>query len=341
VQGAKQLAAALGKLGVRIVARAADLTVVLVSDYLDQRLAELNRQNVSERTPWLLVQPAGAFPLVGPLLSPGETACWTCLFDRMIRNREVKGFLDRAPAHPVAVSPLARNTFGQGGIQLAAVEIAKAIATGFRTDLRNHIVSLDLMGSTIARHYVAHRPQCPTCGSKKLRDPRRTPAPIELAAGAKLVMTSGGYRSSSPRATVARNRKHVSPLTGVVTRLERIEADLPMNTNWFAQHNFSAPAQNVNELRSGLTGGSFGKGSTVEQAEASALMEAIERYSGIFQGDEIRMTRRFTDFAPGEAIAPNDVLLFSEAQSRPRDPGEMEQSGETQIAPLFDPAAKI
>ena len=64
----------------------------------------------------------------------------------------------------------------------------------------------------------------------------------------------------------------------------------------------------------GLTGGSFGKGSTAEQAEASALMESIERYSGIFQGDEIRLTRRFSDFATGEAILPNDVLLFSDAQ---------------------------
>jgi len=73
-------------------------------------------------------------------------------------------------------------------------------------------------------------------------------------------------------------------------------------------------------LRAGLSGGSFGKGSTAEQAEASALMEAIERYSGIFQGDEIRVKRRFTDFAPGEAILPNDVLLFSDAQSLPVEP---------------------
>src|SRR5262249_35413090 len=79
--------------------------------------------------------------------------------------------------------------------------------------------------------------------------------------------------------------------------LERIEADLPLNTNYFAAHNFSAPARTVNELRAGLRNGSFGKGSTAEQGEASALMEAIERYSGIFQGDEIRVTRRFTDFA--------------------------------------------
>jgi len=32
-----------------------------------------------------------------------------------------------------------------------------------------------------------------------------------------------------------------------------------MITNFYAQHNFSAPAQNVDELRSGLSGGSFGK----------------------------------------------------------------------------------
>ena len=65
-----------------------------------------------------------------------------------------------------------------------------------------------------------------------------------------------------------------------------------------------AARETVDELRAGLSGGSFGKGSTAEQGEASALMEAIERYSGIFQGDEIRVTRRFTDFPPGDAIPP-------------------------------------
>ena len=155
-------------------------------------------------------------------------------------------------------------------------------------------------------------------------------------------MTSGGYRTVSSRATVARFRKHVSPLTGVVTRLERIEADLPMNTNFYAAHNFSAPAQNVDQLRAGLTGGSFGKGSTAEQAEASALMEAIERYSGIFQSDEIRRMRRFTDFAPGEAIRPNDILLFSEAQSQSSSNEMTEhEAHQTQTAPPFDQSARI
>ncbi|WLA61606.1 TOMM precursor leader peptide-binding protein [Bradyrhizobium diazoefficiens] len=318
VKGAKELTAALSKLGVQIAKRSPKLTITLVNDYLDRRLAELNQERVAGKTHWLLVQPSGAFPLVGPMFKPGESSCWTCLFDRMIRNREIKGFLDRGPARAVAISPLVNHPVGRTAIHFAAVEIAKAIASGFRTDLRDHIASFDLAGAVIAKHYVARRPQCPTCGSKKLHNPRRSPALVEIAEGKKLVMTSGGYRTMTSRATVSRFRKHVSPLTGVVTRLERIEADLPMNTNYFAQHNFSAPAHSIDQLRSGLSGGSFGKGSTAEQGEASALMESIERYSGIFQGDEIRTTRRFVDFAPGDALLPNDVQLFSETQFKNR-----------------------
>ena len=336
-KGAKQLGAALRKLGVRVVDRSADLTVVLVDDYLEGQLEPLNRQHLSDRTPWLLVQPSGVFPLVGPVFSPGKGPCWTCLAERMKRNREVRAMLDRRQARRVAVSPLAKDSLGYSGIELAAVEIAKAIASDFRTPLNDHLVSLDLSGPTIVKHYVPRRPQCPSCGRKKLRDPRREPVPLVLTAGAKPVMTSGGYRAVSSRATVTKYRKHVSPLTGVVSKLERVEVDLPLNTNFYASHNFSGPAKSIHELRSGRSGGSFGKGSTAEQGEASALMEAIERYSGIFQGDEIRVARRFVDFAPGDAIWPNDVLLFSDAQYR-RPPSEDDV---TPTPPPFDPEAKI
>ena len=177
VEGVKEFTKALTDLGVRVVSGrgAADLTITLASDYLERRLAELNKQRVADGTPWLLAQPSGAFPLVGPVFNPGKGPCWTCLFDRMIRNREVKGFLDRVEAHAVSSSPLIHHPLGQGAIPFAALEIAKAIASGFRTDLNNHIISHDLLGSTTVKHYVAHRPQCPTCGSKKLRDPRRQP----------------------------------------------------------------------------------------------------------------------------------------------------------------------
>ncbi len=341
VDGESELGAALSELGARVVKRSPDLTITLVSDYLDTRLLKLNQSHLADGTPWVLAQPSGVFPLVGPVFSPGKSACWRCLADRMIRNREVKAMLDRSEARRLTVSPLARHTLGQSAIQLAAVEIAKAIATDFRTELHQHIVSLDLLGATIAKHYVSRRPQCPACGNETWRDPGRLPAPIELDGSGKLVMTSGGYRSVSSRETVARFRKHVSPLTGVISRLERIEADLPLNTNFVAKHNFSAPAKSIYELRGGVGGASFGKGSTAEQGEASALMESIERYSGVFQGDEIRTTKRFTDFPPGDAISPNDVLLYSDAQYQ-RGVAPVVGANDIPLTPtLFDRSAEI
>src|SRR5579863_6476691 len=72
VQGAKEFAKALSDLGVRVVPRNADLTVTLANDYLDQRLGKLNEQRLSNGSLWLLAQPSGAFPLVGPVFNPGK-----------------------------------------------------------------------------------------------------------------------------------------------------------------------------------------------------------------------------------------------------------------------------
>jgi len=49
VAGAKELTAALGELGVRVVPRSPDLTITLVNDYLERRLAELNQQRVADK----------------------------------------------------------------------------------------------------------------------------------------------------------------------------------------------------------------------------------------------------------------------------------------------------
>src|SRR6202044_3696651 len=109
VQGETKLGAALSELGVRVVKRSPNLTVTLVNDYLDGRLAELNRQHLTARTPWVLVQPSGIFRLVGPVCRPSESACWTCLAERRKRNREAKALLDRKDARCGGNSPLARQ----------------------------------------------------------------------------------------------------------------------------------------------------------------------------------------------------------------------------------------
>ena len=330
--GESELGAALRNFGVRVLDDSADLTVVVVGDYLDGQLAEFNRQRLAQKQPWLLVQPSGIFPLVGPIFSHGKSACWACLADRMKWNRQIKAFLDRTHAHCVAASPLGTDLPAPSAIGLAATEIAKAIASGFRTDLHHTIVSLDLLGSTVVRHPVAARPQCPACSGKQLWDAERAPLPIRLRVGGKAVLTSDGYRAATPAETVANFRKHVSPLTGVVSQLERIKSEQPLEFTFHARHGFSPRPEAVTALQVQVVGDSYGKGSTADQAEASALMKAVERRCGIFQGDEIRTTRRFADFPEGDAIPPDAILLESDAQhgrgvDRASDPSaEMEWS---------------
>ena len=325
--GAEELDAALRKFGVRVVDHPGNLTVVLVDDYLDGRLAEVNLQGLTQRQDWLLVQPSGIFPLIGPIFRHGKSACWTCLADRMKWNRQIKAFLDRTNARCVAASPLGSNLLAPSAIGLAATEIAKAIASGFRTDLQHHVVSLDLLSSMVVRHHVAARPQCPSCGSKEVRDPARPPLPTRLHVGGKAVMTSGGYRSVAPAETIARFRKYVSPLTGIVSQLERIKSEQPLDFNFLAKHSFSPRPEAVNALQVQVIADSYGKGSTADQAEASALMKAVERHCGIFHGDEIRTSRRFVDFPAGDAILPDDILLSSDT---PFDP-----SAEIEWSPVW------
>ena len=74
-------------------------------------------------------------------------------------------------------------------------------------------------------------------------------------------------------------------------------------------------SRSLSSLRRSLRSKSAGKGSTREQSEVSALCEAVERYSGARCGDEIRIRKRFIDFAESDdAIHPNDVQLFSDDQ---------------------------
>jgi len=129
--------------------------------------------------------------------------------------------------------------------------IAKGgIATDFAPERDLTLSSLDLPRDH-RKAYVAAPPAMSTA-PQEAAGPAPAPVPIRAWPWRQVVMTSGGFTDL----VRARTTGHVSAavaLSPLVTRLERIEADLPMNTSFFAQHNFSAPARNVDELRAGLT----------------------------------------------------------------------------------------
>ena len=313
------LAAGLSAMGLSVVAAGdgATLHVVRSADYLDEAHAAANLRHLASGTPWVLVKADGAWPLFGPVFRSGEgDACWACLAHRMRGNDEIGNFLrntggDGAGVAPrVTVSPLADAVLG-----LASVEVARWVVLGESSALHGHVLSVSLYDLAGERHPVARRPQCAACGDAALHRPDRAPLPVVLGPSPKPVWNSGGLRSVPPEETVRAYRHLVSPVSGVVTQLARTTdpGDPWLHVYW-AGSNLALKADSLRLLRTSLRTKSSGKGSTAEQAEASALCEAIERYSGVYHGDEIRRRARFEDFAAGEAIHPNEVMLYSDRQ---------------------------
>ena len=314
-----RLASALGEMGLTVKAAStadATLAVVVTGDHLADEHTEANRAHLVAGTPWTLVNATGATALFGPVFRPGDGPCWSCLAHRMRGNREVENFLRNVGGSGGAIRPRGgARTFGDAVFRLAAVEIAKWVVLGDGAPLHDHAISVDAVVPAMARHPVMRRPQCPACGAAALYRPDRPPAPMRLRASPKPVRNSGGARSVPPAETVRTYRHLVSPVSGVVTELLRITevADDWLQVYW-AGSNLALKSDSLRLLRNSLRTKSSGKGASRDQAEASALCEAIERYCGVFHGDEIRCRRAFSTFAEGEAIHPNTVQLFSDWQ---------------------------
>ena len=296
------------------------LSVVLSDDYLDPRHAEVNQRQLESGAPWMLVRPKGVQTLFGPVFRPaGEGPCWACLGYRLRAHHEIHNFLRNLAGAAAAFRPCVAEPGVMDTVYgLVAMEIAKWLVMEDAAPLHEHALSVDLAEMKSEHHAVMRRPQCPTCGDPALYRVDRPPAPVRLAPSPKGVRNSGGVRSVSPQETLARYRHLIGPVSGVVTWLTRTteEADPWLHVHWSGS-NIGLRTRTLSLLRLSLRTKSAGKGSTPIQSEASALCEALERYSGAFHGDEIRRRGRFADFikdGESEAIHPNDVHLFSERQ---------------------------
>ncbi len=310
----------LGDLGVAVEADRPTLSVVVCADYLDERHADRNRRHLESGAPWMLVRPRGVQPLFGPVFRPAEQGpCWACLTHRLRGHHEVHTFLRNLGGDDAAVLPCAVEPAVVDAVHgMVAAEVAKWLVFGGSAPIHEQAVSLDVASLKSEHHPVMRRPQCPACGDSTLNRADRPAVPVRLQPSPKRVRNSGGLRSVPPRETLARYRHLISPVSGIVTWVTRTteETDPWLHVHW-AGSNLALRIRSLSSLKRSLRSKSAGKGSTARQSEASALCEAIERYSGAFHGDEIRRRRRFSDFAADgapEAIHPNDVQLFSDRQ---------------------------
>jgi len=297
------------------VSEEGEIEVVLTDDYLQDGLADFNEKAVLRSRPWMLIKPVGTIVWIGPILYPGKTACWQCLAQRLRGNRPVEQFIESREESPTRLtSPLAAcpSTL-QTALGMAATEVFKWIVWGENQRLEGMLVTHDTLSLETQNHIVVKRPQCPSCG-EIINGLNRKPLPIILGHRKKTFTADGGHRCLSPEETLRHYQHHISPLTGVVRGLAKRDRNLNHLTHTYvAGHHFATMFDDLDALRQNIGGRSAGKGKTDSQARVSAFCEAIERYSGIFQGDEIRQKSSHQQLED-KAIHPNLCMNFSQEQ---------------------------
>ena len=106
-------------------------------------------------------------------------------------------------------------------------------------------------------------------------------------------------------------------------------------------HNRAMKTDRLDYLKHGLRNASSGKGVSETQAKASALCEAVERYSGELTGGELRVTRALRDWKDREAYHPNDVMLYSARQYAEREACNKKDSRFNRVPEPLDENAPI
>ncbi|MDZ8189406.1 MAG: TOMM precursor leader peptide-binding protein [Nostoc sp. ChiSLP02] len=314
------------------VADAGDLTIVLTDDYLHPNLNEFNQQALESESPWMLVNPLGTIVWIGPIFDGKKTACWECLACRLQDNRPIPAFIQRHKNISTPLSPplgfLASTV--QTALGIAATEVFKWIVQGENKRLAETIITYDTLTLQTQNHVFVKRPQCSSCGQIANRL-RSKPLPIVLEHSQKKFIADGGHRSCSPEETLRKYQHLISPITGVVRELTKIPGN-PLTHTYIAKHHFLSIFDDLNGLRQNIGGRSSGKGRTDIQAQASGFCEAIERYSGVFQGDEIRKKASYRQLKD-KAIHPNACMNFSQQQYENREQWNVECQGWFQKVP--------
>lgn len=318
----------------------ADVGILVVQSLLDDRIPKLG-ETIAERYAFhTIVSLSIGEAFCGPLYKRQCAGCVTCL-SRRVRQLDSVRALARSIRTP-SDAHFEDQYFPQG-------ELLSAFAAGYLADGLARIISselkiaqskyalLNLKFWSVRLGTATPYASCAICGTPSDRIHKAIDY-FESETSNDFQNVDGGHRTVSAIDTTARLRHIVDPLAGVVPAL-RAATELPAGIHvYFSGHNWAVPPNLLGEFVRYARKDASGKGMSREQAEASALCEAVERYSAVQQGWEVDCTESYTDIAR-IAIHPNDVMLFSEQQFA--DSARKLKKGFSRVPEQFDVSAKV
>jgi len=289
----------------------ADIAVLIVHDYLQPEIASFDKSRQGK--PWMLLRPSGAQSWIGPFFEPGKTACYSCLAQRIKHNRVEASYSLAQEASTLPFHAMLGST-RQVAWNLAATELLKRIVLGESRALEGKLLTFDQIQTSMQSHCVHKLSACLLCGEKK------SPASplLTLTDKNQGEYSTQGFRVTSPEETLQKFSPLVSPITGVVKYLEKVEQPgqpslhvYTSGTNWAVSDPASNPSLSTLRALSG------GKGTSEMAAKAGSLCESLERASGVYCEGDIQLCATYREIEQ-DAIDPRTVLLFSEQQYQNR-----------------------
>jgi oxazoline/thiazoline synthase len=214
-----------------------------------------------------------------------------------------KRLLDNAPAHGLAKKLFPDDNrcipfLAEHALALPDVEkISAQVSDIIRAQVSSNEASLriwDSVSGAVELHPIVLAQADDQAFARQIQ------APLRLNPCPQAFHADGGSRSIAPAQTLEKLQPFISPITGVITHLHMLKGTEQHSIKIFSSAFFKTPAVKANTDLAALAETGFvqrclGKGVSAQQSQASALCEAIERYSALYQGDEPGMVARASD----------------------------------------------
>jgi len=283
-----------------------EISLVIVDDYLDPKLRNINQEHLESKTPYIIIKPTGEKPLIGPLFSMKENdPCWQCMSSQMVINQPVRRWVQKRLDNKYIQLPV----FFDSRI-FDKKWFASVVQQVFKKE--NTCLELDMVTQTITEHIINHRPQCTHCGNELLIKEQML-SPVVLKKTLKIPGLDGGSRTIKPEETLQRLKNFISPLFGVVINISKVPNQLEGNISIYKSSFFCTPPSTENIDNDSFVQLSLGKGVVEDQSRSSALCESIERYAAQYQGDEYWI-ESVPEKLKSRYYLPHQLAIFSKKQ---------------------------
>ncbi|WP_017607924.1 TOMM precursor leader peptide-binding protein [Nocardiopsis xinjiangensis] len=280
--------------------------VVVVSDsWLEDPLGRARYGGSGDDAPVLPVSAELGHVVIGPLTFPEEPGCWTCAESRRERNREDREEFNAVfTRHRKALTTRPSSwltTFACDTVATLVEADLRAAAAGEGPRTRSALVFVSLADLSVRTHRFLPDPLCPECGV----------LPDDTAECAEVTLTprpkphAGAFRlRAAEREHEAVTAAFVDSETGLVPRVRTAdEGGLPVAVAPLAIRGTTA------------TESGWGRSHDYRSSEATAVLEAVERWGGLQPGGKRTTVRAAYRDLRGSAIDPRSLGLHTGHQN--------------------------